>query len=154
MLRLPANGLTEIPPATALSSPVGGRGAVLDAFAFLAFLQDEQGAARVARLLEGSRPGAPVVMSYVNLGEVLYIVEHERGQTVPDQVLATAARLPIRLLEVGRRQTIVAARFKARYPISYADAMCAALGSIADLPVVTGDPEFKVLDEEIELVWL
>lgn len=40
---------------------------------------------------------------------------------------------------------------KSRFSISYADAFCAALAKLTSLPAVTGDPEFQVLEREIEV---
>ena len=48
---------------------------VLDAYAVLAFLDDEPGAEAVAEVLSFGEAW----MTLVNLGEVAYIVERERG---------------------------------------------------------------------------
>ncbi|GAB4255169.1 MAG: type II toxin-antitoxin system VapC family toxin [Thermoleophilia bacterium] len=138
----------------ATGSEISGRGVVLDSFALLAFLGDETGAEEVAALLEAADAERPVLMSYVNLGEVLYITERSRGPGAVDQVLGAVDQLPIDLVEAGRLQTIAAARLKARFPLSYADAMCAALGELAGLPVITGDPEFRAVEGRIQVLWL
>ncbi len=130
------------------------RGAVLDSYALLALWAAEMGAEQVDALLQEAGKDAPVLMSYANLGEVLYILERRRGERAPDRALASLALLPIVPVELGRRQTIAAAGLKARYPISYADAICAALGQLSGLPVATGDPEFRALESEVELIWL
>jgi ribonuclease VapC len=47
-----------------------------------------------------------------------------------------------------------AAHFKARYPISYADAFSAVLAKTRKASLLTGDPEFKALEPEIDIHWL
>lgn len=55
---------------------------VLDAYAVLAFLDDEPGAEAVAEVLRSGEPW----MTLVNLGEVAYIVERERGVEAAEEV--------------------------------------------------------------------
>jgi hypothetical protein len=52
----------------------------LDSFAFLAYLGGEAGEGRVKEILfEPSRGSNRTLMSLINLGEVVYITERERG---------------------------------------------------------------------------
>jgi predicted nucleic acid-binding protein len=46
-----------------------------------------------------------------------------------------------------------AASLKGRFPIAYADAFAAALAQKYNCPLVTGDPELRVVDQ-LELVWI
>jgi ribonuclease VapC len=48
----------------------------------------------------------------------------------------------------------IAARLKASYPISLADAFAAALAKIHNAELVTGDREFKLLERELKITWL
>lgn len=48
---------------------------------------------------------------------------------------------------------MTAAELKARFPIAYADAFAAATGKHLDVPVVTGDPEFRRVEGEGKLLW-
>jgi predicted nucleic acid-binding protein len=45
---------------------------------------------------------------------------------------------------------------KAEYPISYADSYAAALAQISNASLLTGDPEFRRLEEEgfLKVSWL
>jgi PIN domain nuclease of toxin-antitoxin system len=130
------------------------RPVVLDSFALLAFFQDEPAAERVERLLDEADGADPLLMSYANLGEVLYISERTRGPGTLERVLGAVGRLPIAFVPLHRRQTIAAARLKAVHPLAYADALCAALAQITGLPVATGDPEFESLEGELKVLWL
>jgi predicted nucleic acid-binding protein len=47
-----------------------------------------------------------------------------------------------------------AAIYKATRRLSYADAFAAALAKIRNAELVTGDHEFKVLEDEIKIDWL
>ncbi len=47
-----------------------------------------------------------------------------------------------------------AAQFKAFHKMSYADAFAAALAKIKHADLMTGDPEFKALTQEISVAWI
>ena len=47
-----------------------------------------------------------------------------------------------------------AADFKTRFKISLADAFAAALAKEQNAQLVTGDPEFKPLEKEVDITWL
>jgi ribonuclease VapC len=95
-----------------------------------------------------------VLITWVNTGEVLYVVRRRRGADAADLVLAALDQLPLETVNAGRALTLEAARLKSRFSIAYADAFCAALAKLTGLPAVTGDPEFRALEREIDLVWL
>lgn len=108
----------------------------LDSWALLAWLLDERPAADRIRAV---MPAAPV-MSWVNLGEVYYILArrygHERaGQAIED------VRRSVRHQPVGRAQALAAAAIKAGHPMSYADAFAVATAIEHDAVLLTGDPE-------------
>jgi len=113
---------------------------VLDSWAVLRYLEDaEPAASAVAELLATVRPA----MSWINLGEVFYVVarlhgEDEAGAAVRDVRDAVAARLP------DERQVLEAARIKAAHPLAYADAFAAALALTQGAVLWTGDPELLV----------
>ena len=125
---------------------------VLDSFAVLALLEGEAGAAEVAGYLSAGE--GVVLMTYVNLGEVVYTVIRERGQSRADAVLLGLEETRVTFVSAERTLCLAAARFKARYRISYADAFCAALSEISGFPVVTGDPEFRQLEGIISIRWI
>ena len=47
-----------------------------------------------------------------------------------------------------------AAIYKATKKLAYADAFAAALAKILNAELVTGDPEFKEIENEIKIGWL
>lgn len=42
---------------------------------------------------------------------------------------------------------------KAQYPIAYADAFAATTVQLLEVPVVTGDPEFRRLEAVVDILW-
>ena len=113
---------------------------VLDSWAVMRYLEDTgTAAARVAKLLDEQRP----LMSWINLGEVYYVLRRRRGEreaadTVRDLRLAVDVRLP------DERLVIDAAGIKADHSMSYADAFAAAFAITNDAVLWTGDPELLV----------
>ena len=47
-----------------------------------------------------------------------------------------------------------AAKVKAQFPLSYADAFVVATAQRSQAIVVTGDPEFRAVSHLIEVLWL
>lgn len=125
---------------------------MLDSFAVLALLEGEMGAAEVAGLLSAEE--GVLLMTYVNLGEVVHTVIRERGQSRADAVLLGLEATRVTFVPAERTLCLGAARLKARHRISYADAFCAALSEISGFPVVTGDPEFGQLEGHIGVRWI
>jgi len=127
-------------------------GLVLDSYAILCLLGDEPGADEVADLLE-SGPEL-LLMTFVNLGEILYTIMRERGSDQADAALLALEASRLTFVPAERALTLAAARLKARHRVSYADAFCAALSHISGLPLLTGDPEFQDLEREVQVRWL
>ncbi len=130
---------------------------VLDSYALLAYFEGEPGSDRVVELLEAAEVGkCRLYMCVVNLGEVLYIVERERGLPKAQETLARIDELPIEIVNVDRDLTLAAAHFKTDCPIAYADCFAAALSQIRNATLLTGDPEFNKLKREcdLQIEWL
>ncbi len=128
---------------------------VLDAYALLAYLQDEPGAARVQRLLNlAKKRRAALWISVVNLADALYITERERGLAKVQQAIAVIDELPLNVVEVDRALAFSAAHVKARHALAFADAFAVALAKERKASVVTGDPDFKTVAKEIPIEWL
>jgi ribonuclease VapC len=130
---------------------------VLDSWALIAFFEDENPAttAAVAEILESAIRGADqLFLSVVNWGEIYYTVMREVSQQSADAHAARIDTLPIEIVPADRALTQLAATFKARHRISYGDAFAAALAKDRKAELLTGDPEFKALEEEIKIGWL
>jgi ribonuclease VapC len=130
---------------------------VLDSYALLAYLEAEPGSDRVRKLLEAAKDRkCNLYMCVVNLGEVMYIVERERGLPRAQETLARIDELPIEVMNVDRPLTLAAAHLKMDCPIAYADCFAAALSQVKKASLVTGDPEFRKIkaDCNLKIEWL
>lgn len=128
---------------------------VLDAHALIVYLEREEGFETVRRRFSQSlADGEPLPMTVVNLGEVLYIVRRERGAAKAEQVEAVVQTLPIEVVDVDLGLTREAARFKAAGGLSYADCFAAALASQRQTGLLTGDPGFRAVADQIRVEWL
>lgn len=111
--------------------------AVLDSWAILRYLEDQEPAASaVAGLLGEQKP----LVSWINMGEVFYIIRRRAGEK---DALATVRDIhEIVVAEVPSSDRIMeAARIKADHPMAYADAFAAATAVSHEATLWTGDPE-------------
>ena len=130
---------------------------VLDSFALLAYLEGAAGMPRVRSVLEGAAVGRRrVYLSLINLGEVLYITERERGLVEARRTLGAVDQLPLAIVHVSRSTALAAAHVKARFPISYADAVAVVAAQDHGGVVMTEDPEFRPLADAglVAVEWL
>jgi predicted nucleic acid-binding protein len=128
---------------------------VLDSFAMLAYLEDEPGAERVKAVLQAAvQQATQVHLSQINLGEVLYITERERGLAAAQKVLAAIEQLPVELLSVTKDRILDAAHIKAHCSVAYADAFTIAAAKELRGVILTGDPEYSAVKELVDIVWL
>ena len=116
----------------------------LDSWAILRWLDgSEPAAGRVERAFAS----API-MSWINVGEVAYIVERMAGAERAHQVVQHLRhRSDLDLPSESR--VLEAARIKARYPMAYADAFAVATALAHNAVLLTGDPEIL----EVEGPW-
>ena len=131
----------------------------LDAFAWLAWLQDEPGAAAVQRWLDEAEGGrAECVTSIINLGEAYYrLVRVERREAAESLWrMAVRGTLPVSVKDATRRRVRRAAELKANHAIAYADAFAVATALEFRSTLLTGDPEIKPLEgkQDLEVQWL
>jgi len=125
---------------------------VLDSFAVLAYLTAEEGMPRVREVLGDASAGrSSVYLSLINLGEIAYIVERERGLAQAQQTLGLIDQMPIQILPASREAVLAAAHVKAGHPIAYADAFAVAAAQSLDAVVLTGDPEFESVKELVRV---
>ncbi len=128
---------------------------VFDSHALLKLLRDESGAEEVEKILtEAARRDEPVHMTEVNYAEIQYIVRRKDGEATWQTVARELVAAPIQFHVADRVLADRAADFKTRFKISMADAFAAALAKEQNAELVTGDPEFKPLEKEIDISWL
>lgn len=126
---------------------------LLDSWAVLAYMKKEFPAdARVLALMEQARQGnAKILISVINLGEVYYSVGRVRGESFAEQVLDEIRLLPIEILPASDDTVFAAARWKIKYPLSYADAFAATSAEQNKAILLTGDPELLALKDILQI---
>lgn len=128
---------------------------ILDAHALLVFLEREPGFEKVEQFfVTAVEKNNCLLMTSVNFGEVYYIVLRECGQEKANEIEKIIKTLPIEIVDVDMQLTKEAARFKATKKISYADCFAAALAKLRKGEVITGDKEFKTLEDEVRISWI
>jgi predicted nucleic acid-binding protein len=128
---------------------------VLDSWALMALFKNEPAAQEVEERMAGAvETGFRLALCLVNWGEVVYQFERAGGPSAAESVIADMNNLPIELVSADRALTRLAATFKARGGISYADAFAAALAKERKADLLTGDSEFRALEGEIKIAWL
>ena len=84
-------------------------------------------------------------MSWINLGEVSYVLERTEGAEVARRVVRELRRrLTLDLPSEAR--ILEAARLKARHRVAYADAFAVATAIAHGAALLTGDPEILLGD--------
>ncbi|MGI8991255.1 MAG: type II toxin-antitoxin system VapC family toxin [Bryobacteraceae bacterium] len=130
----------------------------LDTWAVLAWLKRQQPAAsKVRSLLESAEMRElGLCMSIVNVGDVYYLSAKERDPAYADRVL-DLLRSRVTWIPAHDDLVIQAASIKAQHPISYADAFAAATSIVKQVPLVSGDADFRRLESVeagFQLEWI
>ena len=131
---------------------------VLDSFALLGYLQNESFSNRIESILKNARIGSEYLYVHaIHLGEIYYIVYRNQGERIADIAYSRIKAFPVTIVSrIDEELLLRAAKFKAKFPISYADAFAAAMANVYKCHLLTGDPEFKPLENEgrINVEWL
>ena len=128
---------------------------VLDSFALLRFIQKEPGNEPVKAILEDARTGNVCAMlNVINMGEIIYTVQRRFGLQAKLDVVMNISRLGIVILPASNDLVFRAAELKARFAMSYADTFAVASAMEHDATLVTGDPEFRLVDNLVKILWV
>jgi predicted nucleic acid-binding protein len=128
---------------------------VLDSYAVLTYLKEEPGWQKVrCALWAAMRRQTALYLSSVNLGEIYYIVYRENGPALADQALALIKLWPVNVVPADSSLALIAGRMKAENRISYADAYVVATALKKKAVILTGDREFKEVEDFLKVDWL
>jgi predicted nucleic acid-binding protein len=128
---------------------------LFDSHALLKFFQREPGHEKVAQLLEHARrTHTRMLLSAMNLGEIIYATKRAFGDQKKIEVLAHIERLGFTVLPVPSNLIFQAAEFKAEYSISFADCFALATALEHKATIVTGDPEFRKVEHLLKVEWI
>ena len=131
---------------------------VFDSYALIGYLENESFSNKIENILKKAKTGdSRLYLHIIHLGEVYYITLREQGRDSADLAFSRIKAFPLNLVQhIDDKLLLMAATLKANYPISYADSFAAALAKINKCPLLTGDPEFKILEIKgiITIEWL
>ncbi len=128
---------------------------LLDSSALLAFLNHEGGFEKVRDLLRSARARRePLLMNEMNVGEVYYRTAKDISLDRAEAVLKRLSIMPILWVSNTSEQVLEAARLKAIFPISYADAFAVATAQREQATLVTGDRDFRAVEHLIPILWI
>ena len=128
---------------------------VLDANALLDLLLNRAGSDHIEKLIAQARAGEiRILISLISWGEVYYVIWRNRGIAEAERVLQHIANLPIHVVNPDSELTKLAASFRVRYQLAYADGFAAALAKAQEATLVTGDRDFAPLKKDIRILWL
>jgi len=115
---------------------------LLDTSALFTFIEDEDGADRVEQALNQ----VTTLVPWTVLMETYYITLREEGQAEADRRIALIRTMKVRILwDMDESMLLTAAKLKAEYHISLADAIIAAYAIRYNAVLIHKDPEFEAL---------
>ncbi len=128
---------------------------VLDSWSIIAYLEDEPAGEKVeAVIADAHEDGIPLQMTVVNAAEVWYIFARESSTEDADQSIAELRQLGIEFVDADWKLSLEAAKFKKDNKMSLADCYAAALAKENKGDLVTGDIEFKQVENEVKIHWV
>jgi predicted nucleic acid-binding protein len=128
---------------------------VLDSWAVIAYLEGESAAERVAdHIADAHENEIPLFMSVVNAGEVWYIIARETSVGDADRSITEMRHLGIEFVDADWSLAHDAGVYKSKHKMSFADCFAAAVAKQKKALLLTGDPEFKQVEQEITINWL
>lgn len=127
---------------------------VLDAWSIMAYFEDEPAGEKVEELIGDAHENEiSLMMSVVNVGEVWYILAREVSVEEADSSVTELRQLGVEFVDADWDLTQEAARIKSKHKMSFADCFAAAIAKENKAELVTGDQEFKQV-EEIKVHWV
>ncbi|MDQ1638592.1 MAG: hypothetical protein QOF62_1931 [Pyrinomonadaceae bacterium] len=130
---------------------------VLDSWALMALFNDEPAAPAVEKLLIKAGAGSTrLLLTIINWGEIYYSIMRGASQDLAEHHAREIHAMPIELVPIETDLALVrqAAIFKASRKLAYADAFAAGLAKLRNAELVTGDRDFKSVEDEIKIAWL
>jgi len=127
---------------------------VLDANALVRLFRNAPGADSVEELVKHAKSGrAHLIISVVNLTEVLYILARYFGQEEALRYVDKSRRV-VEPIAVDEQIAIDTAILRIRYKLGLADCFAAELAIRMGATLVTADPEFSKLGKQLKVLAL
>lgn len=128
---------------------------IFDSYALLCFFKNEPGAEQVEHLLKAAEnKKIEIFLSTINLAEIYYIIHREYGGNEALENILLITNMPINIIDITIELALTSARIKSIHPIALGDCFAIGLAKQKNATAVTGDPEFKSVENEIDVLWL
>ncbi len=128
---------------------------VIDSWAVLAFLHKEPSYRTVKNLLQQAKQKKiRMVMSLYNVAEVYYKLIRTAGIDDARQTIESLRSIPIDFAPLDERRMFKAAEIKGQYPIAFGDCIALSLAREYSAPILTGDPEFHLVEHLVSIRWM
>ncbi len=121
---------------------------LLDTSILIAYLCDEKEAEDVSKIIKKS------ALPFIALSEIYYIIWKKKGESEADKIYGLIKSWDLPILLPDERIILTAGRLKAVFKLSMADSYIAALSLDKNLTLVTKDRDYKILENEIKILWL
>ena len=128
---------------------------VLDSYALLAFLFGERGHQKVLDLLQRMAAASQALLvAAPNWAEVRYVSQRKVGAARWGEAREKLLGLPLDIIPADQTLAEIAGEIKATRRMSLADCFAAALARQRRAELYTGDPEFRQVEKDINIIWL
>ena len=128
---------------------------VLDTFPLIRLFKAEAGSERVKEiLLKIQHSKGLLFMSEINAGEMYYTLARKTSLERAEEILASLSIIPVNLIPTSWELTLSAAKIKAQHSLSFADCFAVAVAIEQKATLLTGDPEFKQVEDLVKIQWI
>ncbi len=124
---------------------------ILDTSALMCFIENEEGADEVEKILREEN----ALLPWVALLEITYKTQQKCGESEAINRYAMVKNFPVNILwGMDEPTLLISARLKATYRLSFADSVIAAFAISNQAILVHKDPEFESLNEKMQMISL
>ena len=121
---------------------------LLDTSALIAYLAEEGGAAKVKEVRHIS------ALPFIVLSELYYVTWRQQDQALADRTIEEVLTWRMPVVYPDERLSLSAGYVKARYHLGIADSFIAATALAYGATLLTKDPDFRVLGQDLKLLFL
>lgn len=128
---------------------------VLDSYALLTFLENESGADKISELIKNARDrDKALLISSLTLAEIYYTIYKISDKEAAENTLKIIETLPIDVVSIDKNISIIAAEIKINNKMPYLDCYTAALAKEMKAELITGNKDYKKLDNILKIIWI
>lgn len=121
---------------------------ILDTSAIVTYFANEKEAGIVLKNLPESK------IPFICLSELYYLIWNKKGRAEADKIYGILKNWGLPILYPNERIILNAGRIKAVYKLGISDSYIAAFALEEDAQLITKDRDFKILADEIRILFL